>query len=52
LQEQGMPAETTQALLESDYAGQAHKKHLQPKASKAAKAEGALPQRQARHLAA
>ena len=52
LQEQGMPAETTQALLESDYAGQAHKKHLQLKATKAAKAEGALPQRQARHLAA
>lgn len=53
LQEQGVPGETAQALLESDYAGQAHKKHLQPKATaKAAKTDGALPQRQARHLAA
>ena len=53
LQEQGMSGETVQALLESDYAGQAHKKHILKKgAAETKKSEGALPQRQARHLAA
>ncbi|RJG04456.1 B12-binding domain-containing radical SAM protein [Noviherbaspirillum sedimenti] len=53
LQEQGVPAEVAQALLDSDYAGQAHKKHIQKKAAaETRKTEGSLPQRQARHLAA
>jgi len=53
LQEQGMAADAAQALLDSDYAGQAHKKHLQKKApAEAKKPDGSLPQRQARHLAA
>ncbi len=53
LQEQGMGAAEVQELVDSDYAGQAHKKHLVKKASAGEKkAESALPQRQARHLAA
>jgi radical SAM superfamily enzyme YgiQ (UPF0313 family) len=53
LQERGMGTDTAQALLESDYAGQAHKKHIVKKpAAESRKQEGATPQRQARHLAA
>ena len=44
-------------LIGKDYAGQAHKAHIKPKESKESnkakpKVEGAMPQRQARHLAA
>ena len=53
LQEQGMGAAEVEELVDSDYAGQAHKKHLMKKAAAGEKkAESALPQRQARHLAA
>lgn len=53
LQSQGMAASETQALLESDYAGQAHKAHIKKKSnSEARKNDSPLPQRQARHLAA
>ncbi|MDB5762846.1 MAG: hypothetical protein JWQ21_1841 [Herminiimonas sp.] len=48
---QGADADTVTALLGSDYAGQAHKSHLKPKTQAHAKAEPAIPQRQARHLA-
>jgi radical SAM superfamily enzyme YgiQ (UPF0313 family) len=49
---QGTDVAAVTALLASDYAGQAHKAHIKPKATAAIKAELALPQRQARHLAA
>ncbi len=53
LQIQGVAAEQVQALLESDYAGQAHKAHIKKKSvADSRKSEQALPQRQARHLAA
>jgi len=49
---QGADAAAVTALLAGDYAGQAHKAHIKPKTAAAVKAEPALPQRQARHLAA
>lgn len=49
---QGQDADAVTALLASDYAGQAHRSHIKPKAVTATKAESTLPQRQARHLAA
>ena len=41
-------------LIGKDYAGQAHKAHIKPKAATTpkVKVEGAMPQRQARHMAA
>ena len=51
LRERGHDADTVAALIESDYAGQAHKLHLKKKAAAPDKTEAA-PQRQARHLAA
>jgi len=48
LGERGMDAEVVAAILRSDYAGQAN---VKAKAS-TPKADAALPQRQARHLAA
>jgi hypothetical protein len=55
LRSRGMDGKEAQALVDSDYAGQAHK--ARPAAAKAEKAEktvkaDAAPQRQARHLAA
>jgi len=52
LRSRGDDADEVAALIDSDYAGQAHKLHLKPKVSKQDKADGAAPQRQARHLAA
>jgi len=49
---QGADAAAVTALLAGDHAGQAHKAHIKPKTAAAVKAEPALPQRQARHLAA
>jgi radical SAM superfamily enzyme YgiQ (UPF0313 family) len=49
---QGMDIDAVKITLGSDYAGQAHKLHIKPKADASAKTEQALPQRQARHLAA
>jgi hypothetical protein len=49
---QGADAAAVSALLRSDYAGQPHKAQSKPKAAALPKAEAALPQRQARHLAA
>ncbi len=51
LRERGHDADKVAALIESDYAGQAHKLHLKKKAAAPDKTEAA-PQRQARHLAA
>ncbi|WP_460839708.1 B12-binding domain-containing radical SAM protein [Noviherbaspirillum agri] len=51
LRSRGHDPERVTALIDSDYAGQAHKLHLKPKAN-TAKAESAVPQRQTRHLAA
>jgi hypothetical protein len=51
MRERGDDAEKVTALLDSDYAGQAHKMHLKPKAPAGEKTDAA-PQRQARHLAA
>jgi radical SAM superfamily enzyme YgiQ (UPF0313 family) len=48
----GADADTVAASLASDYAGQAHKSHIKPKAAGAPKVDSSLPQRQARHLAA
>ena len=47
----GDDAATVTALIDSDYAGQAHKLHLKPKARSVEKADAAT-QRQTRHLAA
>ncbi len=50
----GLAAEAAAEVLATDYAGQAHKLHIKQKAvatAKAAKSD-AVPQRQARHLAA
>ncbi|HJV50816.1 MAG TPA: DUF4080 domain-containing protein [Noviherbaspirillum sp.] len=47
----GLDAAAVEASLDSDYAGQMSKHHLRMKAQAAHKAD-ALPQRQARHLAA
>jgi radical SAM superfamily enzyme YgiQ (UPF0313 family) len=51
LRMRGHDASDVAALIDSDYAGQAHKLHLKPKVAAAGKPEIA-PQRQARHLAA
>ncbi len=52
LQARGMAAEQALELVDSDYAGQAHKKHRLKKAANETKpAESAMPPRQARHLA-
>lgn len=48
----GAGADAVAASLASDYAGQAHKAHINPKASGAVKSDSVLPTRQARHLAA
>jgi len=48
----GADADAVSALLASDYAGQANKSHIKPKAAGPAKADSALPRRQAQHLAA
>jgi radical SAM superfamily enzyme YgiQ (UPF0313 family) len=53
LQEEGMSADAAHALLDSDYAGQAHKKHILKKTpAETKKTERAAPQRQTRHMAA
>lgn len=52
LRDQGHDAGRVAALIDSDYAGQAHKLHLKPKASTQPKTDTAVPQRQTRHLAA
>lgn len=53
LVQQGMTEEEASALIASDYAGQAHKAHIKKKSAVTAeKNVTALPQRQARHLAA
>jgi radical SAM superfamily enzyme YgiQ (UPF0313 family) len=52
LQEQGEEVTKVNNTLASDHAGQAHKLHIKPKETGAAKTEHAAPQRQARHLAA
>lgn len=56
LLEQGHDKEMVAATVASDYAGQANKPHYKPKAAKAAARKAAsahaVPQRQARHLAA
>ncbi len=60
LQLQGVAPDQVQGLLESDYAGQAHKAHIKKKHAenskksdtREARDSSALPQRQARHLAA
>ncbi|HZW13671.1 MAG TPA: DUF4080 domain-containing protein [Noviherbaspirillum sp.] len=51
LRSQGQDPDRVAALIDSDYAGQAHKLHLKPKAN-TTKADSAVPQRQTRHLAA
>jgi radical SAM superfamily enzyme YgiQ (UPF0313 family) len=48
----GWDAQEASNLLDSDYAGKAHKAHIQKAATSNKKTEGAAPQRQARHLAA
>ncbi|CAN5286869.1 hypothetical protein BH11PSE11_BH11PSE11_07980 [soil metagenome] len=55
LRSRGADAEMVTTVLGSDYAGQAHKLHIKSKAvakSASLKSEAAIPQRQARHLAA
>jgi radical SAM superfamily enzyme YgiQ (UPF0313 family) len=49
LRSRGHDADTVAALIDSDYAGQAHHLHRKPKASAPSKADAA-PQRQTRHL--
>jgi hypothetical protein len=50
----GADVGTITTLIGKDYAGQAHKAHIKPKAATTpkVKVEGAMPQRQARHMAA
>jgi radical SAM superfamily enzyme YgiQ (UPF0313 family) len=48
---QGVAAGIVASMLGSDYAGQAQRLHIKPKAQ-VPKAEAAIPQRQSRHLAA
>jgi radical SAM superfamily enzyme YgiQ (UPF0313 family) len=52
LSQRGLDSALVAAALGGDYAGQAHKLHIKPKAGETRKAERAAPQRQARHLAA
>lgn len=52
LQLRGMAAEEADALVASDYAGQANRKHIVEKSPAKAKESKSTPQRQARHLAA
>jgi radical SAM superfamily enzyme YgiQ (UPF0313 family) len=52
LRERGTDPDAVAAALGGDYAGQAHKLHIKPKDLAPGKKEAAIPQRQARHLAA
>lgn len=49
---QGADSATVASALGNDYAGQAQRLHIKPKAHVPGKAEAAIPQRQARHLTA
>jgi hypothetical protein len=52
LSTRGWSEQQARELVDTDYAGQAHKAHIQKSAATGKKTEAATPQRQARHLAA